>query len=311
MVLAAERTKPATLSRMGVPVPEGGPTSIWLQDAGLTWTAEKRPVVFMDGAGKLQEYPDRYILERSDNCEPLSIVSDKYKIVQPLDAVNFAMDITQAIPGLKLVRGGSLLEGRRICLLAKYEDVGFLQGDELARYIMFTTSYDLKKRTIVSQQSLRLICSNGMTVLEQGENAFSRSHASEVDFAKVKGTMKMLDASWDRYIRDCEMFTETEAGDSEEYFMDVFYPKVKRKAKGFKLEAAKTKVDVLQQALLMGPGQQLTTCKGTVWGLLNAVTWFVDHRMSARSTDQRYVRSLFGDGRKIKQRAYVLALEKV
>ena len=52
-----------------------------------------------------------------------------------------------------------------------------------------------------------------------------------------------------------------------------------------------------------GRGSELASAKNTAYGLLNAVTEFVDHERRARSTDNRLDSAWFGKGAQIKQRA--------
>lgn len=58
-------------------------------------------------------------------------------------------------------------------------------------------------------------------------------------------------------------------------------------------------------------GSALPGVSGTAWGLLNAVTEYVDHAATAKSTDHRISSAWFGDGDKLKERALVAALELV
>ena len=54
---------------------------------------------------------------------------------------------------------------------------------------------------------------------------------------------------------------------------------------------------------------ELTAAKGTAWGLLNAVTEFVDHERRARSQEYRLDSAWFGQGASLKQRALDQALQ--
>jgi hypothetical protein len=54
-----------------------------------------------------------------------------------------------------------------------------------------------------------------------------------------------------------------------------------------------------------GRGANLSTAKGTAWGLLNAVTEYVDHGMG-RTGDTRLDAAWFGKGAAIKQQALEL-----
>ena len=60
-----------------------------------------------------------------------------------------------------------------------------------------------------------------------------------------------------------------------------------------------------------GRGSQLESARGTAWGLLNAVTEYVDHERRARSNEYRMDSAWFGQGALIKQRALNAALQLV
>lgn len=60
-----------------------------------------------------------------------------------------------------------------------------------------------------------------------------------------------------------------------------------------------------------GRGATLASANGTAWGLLNAVTEFVDHERRARSAEYRLDSAWFGQGAQIKQRALDAALQLV
>ena len=57
-----------------------------------------------------------------------------------------------------------------------------------------------------------------------------------------------------------------------------------------------------------GRGAELASSQGTAFGLLNAVTEFVDHERRARSTDHRLESAWFGQGATLKERALEQAL---
>jgi hypothetical protein len=58
-----------------------------------------------------------------------------------------------------------------------------------------------------------------------------------------------------------------------------------------------------------GMGADLSSANGTAWGLLNAVTQFVDHERRARSQDYRLDSAWFGQGAAIKGKAYLEAMK--
>jgi hypothetical protein len=58
-------------------------------------------------------------------------------------------------------------------------------------------------------------------------------------------------------------------------------------------------------------GAELASAKGTAFGLLNAVTEFVDHERRARSTDHRLESAWFGQGASLKEKALNYALKMI
>jgi hypothetical protein len=60
-----------------------------------------------------------------------------------------------------------------------------------------------------------------------------------------------------------------------------------------------------------GRGSDFSSAKGTAYGLLNAVTEFVDHERKAKNTDYRLDSAWFGQGAALKQKAMELALDLV
>ncbi|KES22997.1 hypothetical protein FG99_15645 [Pseudomonas sp. AAC] len=61
----------------------------------------------------------------------------------------------------------------------------------------------------------------------------------------------------------------------------------------------------------MARSWKLEAANGTAWGLLNAVTEYIDHERRARSNEYRIDSAWFGQGAVIKQRALDAALQLV
>ena len=78
---------------------------------------------------------------------------------------------------------------------------------------------------------------------------------------------------------------------------------------GLANERALKKVQTLFEG--HGRGAELLAAKETAWGLLSAVTEFVDHEKQARSQDNRLDSAWFGQGAALKQRALEHALQLV
>ncbi|AEG71168.1 conserved hypothetical protein (plasmid) [Ralstonia solanacearum Po82] len=60
-----------------------------------------------------------------------------------------------------------------------------------------------------------------------------------------------------------------------------------------------------------GKGAEMASASGTAWGVLNAVTEYVDHHRRARSDDSHLDAAWFGAGADIKQKAWGEALKLI
>lgn len=80
-------------------------------------------------------------------------------------------------------------------------------------------------------------------------------------------------------------------------------------AQGLMNERALKKVQSLYEGA--GKGSTLASASGTAWGLLNAVTEYVDHERRAKSPEYRLDSAWFGQGANLKQRALDYALQLV
>ncbi|WP_163110586.1 DUF932 domain-containing protein, partial [Acinetobacter baumannii] len=79
---------------------------------------------------------------RSDTRAPLSVVSARYQVVQPLEVLDFYRDLTE-VGGFELETAGVLKEGRKFWALAKTGQTGTLKGkDKVDGYLLLATACD-------------------------------------------------------------------------------------------------------------------------------------------------------------------------
>ena len=96
----------------------------WRTAAGMDWAIRRSAVRYNvtrggenDAAGFI-ELPEQHVLFRSDNKAPLGVVSNKYKVVQPGEVIEFFRDIARA-GGLELSAAGTIYGGKRFWATAK------------------------------------------------------------------------------------------------------------------------------------------------------------------------------------------------
>ena len=85
---------------------------------------------------------DKCVLWRSDTGQDLSVVSNKYQVVQPKEVIDFYRDLTEK-HGFEIEVVGALKGGRKVWALANTKHAFQLAGrDEVKGYLLLATSYD-------------------------------------------------------------------------------------------------------------------------------------------------------------------------
>lgn len=285
---------------------------VWAQQSGIAFEIKETPVRFMtESAGNLgaiMTFPEQKVLFRSDTNEPLSVVSQRYQVVQPREILEFYRDLTE-ISGFELETAGVLKGGRKIWALAKTNQSTTLKGnDTINGYLLLATACDGTLATTAQFTSIRVVCNNTLAVaLSNGSGAVKVPHSTSFDPQAVKKQLGISVSAWDSFMYRMKTLSERRVKSHEamNYFLRVFTDPATT-ATGLSNERAMKKVLALYEG--DGKGAELASSKATAFGLLNAVTEYVDHQRRARSTDHRLESAWFGQGATLKQKALEQAL---
>lgn len=295
---------------------EGASVETWIREAGLGYEVKKAAVHF-NALGKSRIFADRFVTYRGDDGTALGLVSDRYKIVQPAEVVEFYREFVEA-GGMKLETAGTLMGSRRVWGLASLDSPIVLPGgrDVTRPYFLLMTSYDGETSTIGTFTAVRVVCCNTLAMaltVFKGEkkskvSGFSIGHNREFDKAWARTQATNLIEASKQYQDQAQLLASAGLGRDEllAYFIGLVGVE---NEKGELTPQSKTKVDRLVQLYKSGPGADLPTAKGTLWGALNAVTRFVDHDAPVRSAGSRFASGQFGPGAALKNRALEQALE--
>lgn len=294
------------------------PIEIWQREAGMNWKIEESPVHFKaDSIGQLgtiHSYPEQKVLFRSDTKAPLSVVSKRYHTVQPREVLEFYRDLTE-VSGYELETAGVLKGGRKFWALARTGQGATLKGnDQVNGYLLLATSCDGTLATTATPTTVRVVCNNTLTIsLNGASHAIKVPHSTRFNPQTVKKQLGIAVSQWDEFM--CRMRTlsdrKVQWPEAMGFFMSVMCETSPNATMPDVLpnERALRKVQELYEG--RGRGSQLDSARGTAWGLLNAVTEYVDHERRARSTEYRMDSAWFGQGAAIKQRALDSALQLV
>ena len=293
------------------------PLEVWMRAAGMDWSIEEAEVRFVAAGnrnlGSIHAFPEQKVLYRSDTKTPLSVVSARYQVVQPSEILEFYRDLTE-VSGFELETAGVLKAGRKFWALAKTGKETALKGnDNVKGYILLATSCDGTLATTATPTTVRVVCNNTLSIALNGAtSAVKVPHSTSFDAQAVKKQLGIAVSGWDSFMYRCKTLAErkVKTHESMNYFLKVLCQADAHVDQAqLTNERALKKVQELYEG--KGRGAELGAAKGTAWGLLCAVTEFVDHERRARNQEYRLDSAWFGQGAAVKQRALDAALQLV
>lgn len=295
---------------LGEKLPPDQPIEIWLKAAKLEWHLERLPVQYLVD-GKIRTMPDRFVLARSDTRDALSVVSGDYQLVQPKEVLEFYRDLVSDF-GYKLETAGALHGGRKVWTLASTgvtDHVGDRHLDPVKMYVLLATSCDKTLATTVAFTSVRVVCQNTLffalrDVKSEGRKSIKVPHNRRFDQQGVKERLGLIDVSWSKFLQQVRAAADYKLEDAKvsEFFDRVLGRKLPQPLNP-KAEREHTAMMSLYRS---APGQDVDTAKGTLWGAVNAVTYYADH-VRAGGVTERLDSAWFGAGNALKESAWAEA----
>ncbi len=301
--------------QLGNALPEKQPIEVWAEQAGMNWRILETPVCFMaekaGPLGSIKTFNEQKVLFRSDTHKPLSVVSDRYQVVQPQEVLEFYRDLVE-MSGYELETAGVLKEGRKFWALARTGKETVLKGnDRVKGYLLLATSCDGTLATTATPTTIRVVCNNTLSIAINGAStAIKVPHRTSFDAQAVKKQLGIAVSQWDSFMYRMKTLSERKVKSHEamNYFLRVLCNSDggNDNSKGLINERALNKVQAMYEG--HGRGAELDAAKNTAWGLLCSVTEYVDHERRARNDAYRLDSAWFGQGATLKQRALEEAL---
>ncbi len=232
--------------------------------------------------------------------------------MQPKAVLEFYRDLTE-VSGYELDTAGVLKAGRKFWALARIGKEAKLKGNDVVRgYLLLATSCDGTLATTATPTTVRVVCQNTLAIALRGSpSAIKVPHSTSFDALAVKKQLGIAVSGWDSFMYQMKVLSERKVKSHEamNFFLRVLCQSDQHAdpALGLVNERALKKVQSLYDG--QGRGSDLASASGTAWGLLNAVTEFVDHERRARSQEYRLDSAWFGQGAALKQRALDAALQ--
>ena len=277
----------------------------WRVEAGLNWSAIESPVFFQGKRSELINFPKRTAIIRDDINHPLGLVTNRYKIHQPNEILDFFKTLVETA-GFSLEVAGAINKGRRIWALANVNKSACVLGDdEIKAYLLLSTSFDGTKATTAQFTSVRTVCKNTLNMAdnEQTKSRVSITHGSKFDASRIRNRLGIIVDGFDGMMDSFKRMAETPIST---YFADEMlsklFPATVQKGD---LKTSRSYNRVMELYNGEAIGSNLPSANGTKWGLLNAVTQYIDYERG-HNIDTRLANAWFGQGERLKSEALQL-----
>ena len=227
---------------------------------------------------------------------------------------------------------GTLDNGRIVWALAPLVDKFILKETDIVKcYLLLASRNEDRDKIELHFMMIRSVGGNTLQISSKANKLFKnicrrpftkefpfvslKSHKFEEDMIKkTKEAVSLGRKAISAFASDAKILADKKIDDqiANQYMINVFQPDVVDEFGSInskdlnRLADKNTKIGI--EAIKKAPGQSLQSAQMTAWGLLNAVTYTVDHYLGSNQ-DIRLRMAWFGPSAKTKKRAFELALE--
>lgn len=256
-----------------------------MRKAGLDWEVVQRPV-YCDGA----IIPGRYGMVRREVGKPngvtLGIVSKRYTPVQNVEAFDFFDSLIGGVA--EYDRVGVLGNGSQIYLTAKLTEQYKVADDIIDTYLLLSNSHDGGSALRVAITPIRVACFNTLALaFRKAKRSWKVHHTRDIvrKMSIARESLGLTSAYMDAFREFGDRSADMKVGAGKlEALADALFSTTGDKKRGKTIEEKKR--DQFE-ACLRAP--DLAAYRGTVWGVLNAVSDYETHYGRYSRTMQKIV----------------------
>ena len=276
---------------LGTPVGDYMTSAEALEAAGLNWNVDARPV-FTDNGIKIPGYVAN---TRDSDNSVLGIVSDKYKIVQNVDA--FAFTDSLIGPECRYETAGSLRNGKSTFMLAKLPEKKIL-GDEFGNYVCFTNTHDGTGAVKVCMTPVRVVCNNTLNLaLNTSKRIWTCKHMGRMEdkLHEAEVTLGLAEEYMDNLNIVAERLANVSLSDDDiRAIVAEMFPMNDDSPDRTKANMQKAKTEFMVAYYM----PDIEKFRNTAWGILNATSDWISHSSPQRNTstyqERNFERIIYG-----------------
>jgi phage/plasmid-like protein (TIGR03299 family) len=288
---------------LGVSVMSAPTSSEALKLAGLDWNVVQEPI-YTEYNEKVEGYKANV---RDFDRKVLGVVSDRYKVVQNVEAFSFTDELLGK--GVRYETAGSLAEGKKIWLLARLPREYIIAGERISPYLVFSNTHDGSGSVKVAITPIRVVCNNTLNLaLSTAQRSFSMIHTGNITdkIQEARDTLFMAESYMDNLGVEFEQLRGQKVTDAQvEEYIELLLPMDKNPTKLQEKNIIHLRDDMRKRYY---DAPDLQKVGNNAYRFINAVSDFATHSNPLRRT-ANYNENLFSrtiDGNPLIDRAYQL-----
>ena len=286
---------------LGTIVKEAPTSADAIRLAGLDWSVVQEPI-YTNFNRVVEGYRANV---RSSDRKVLGVVSDRYKVVQNVDAFSFTDELLGK--GVRYETAGSLQEGKKVWLLARLPREYIIAGERISPYLVFSNTHDGSGSVKVAITPVRVVCNNTLNLaLGTAKRSFSMIHTGNIHdkIQEAKDTLFMAEEYMDCLGVEFEQLRRQKITDAQvKEYIELLLPMEKDPTPIQSKNIIRLREDMMKRYY---DAPDLQKVGNNAYRFINAVSDFATHSNPLRRT-ANYNENLFArtvDGNPIIDKAY-------
>lgn len=274
-----------------------------LRLAGLDWNVVQEPI-YTGFKEKVEGYK---VNVRDTDRKVLGVVSDRYKVVQNVDAFSFTDELLGK--GVRYETAGSLQNGKKVWLLARLPREYIIAGERISPYLVFSNTHDGSGSVKVAVTPVRVVCNNTLNLaLDTARRSFSMIHTGNIQdkIQEAKDTLFMAEEYMDCLGVEFEQLRRQKVTDQQvKEYVELLLPMEKEPTAAQSKNTIRLREDMMKRYY---DAPDLKKVGKNAYRFINAVSDFATHSNPLRRT-ANYNENLFSrtvDGNPLIDKAYQL-----
>ena len=288
---------------LGTVVREAPTSENALRLAGLDWNVVQE-AIYTPFREKIEGFKANV---RDTDRKVLGVVSDRYKVVQNVEAFSFTDELLGH--GVRYETAGSLSGGRRVWLLARLPREYIIAGERISPYLVFSNTHDGSGSVKAAVTPVRVVCNNTLNLaLETAQRSFSMVHTGNISdkITEARDTLFKAESYMDRLGAEFEQLHQQKVTDAEvQKYIELLIPLESNATRTQEKNVNRLREDL---AMRYYDARDLQKVGKNAYRFINAVSDFATHAEPLRRT-ANYSENLFSrtvDGNPLIDRAYQL-----